>query len=104
MRKYARFQLDDTCQAAFDSLKMKLVEMVILAYSDANKVYKLMPPISRLVHVCHKCYMIKKEVEKPIYFLSHMLSDTQTRWSTIEKEVNDIHYALRIFTQFANTK
>ena len=33
-RKYARFQWDDTCQAAFDSLKMKLVEMVILVSRD----------------------------------------------------------------------
>ncbi|VDI66449.1 Hypothetical predicted protein [Mytilus galloprovincialis] len=37
----------------------------------------------------------EKEVERPIYFLSHKLSDTQTRWSTIEKEAFAIHYALQ---------
>ena len=32
--------------------------------------------------------------EKPIYYLSHKLSDTQTRWSTIEKEAFAIKWAL----------
>ena len=40
-RKYARFQWDDTCQTAFDSLKMKFTEVVILAYPDTNKDYML---------------------------------------------------------------
>ena len=35
------------------------------------------------------------EIEVPIYLLSHKLSDTQTRWATIEKEVYAIHYALQ---------
>ncbi len=34
-------------------------------------------------------------IEKPIYFLSHRLSDTQTRWSTIEKEAYAIYYSLQ---------
>jgi hypothetical protein len=33
--------------------------------------------------------------EKPIYFLSHKLSPTQERWSTVEKEAFAIHYALQ---------
>ena len=33
--------------------------------------------------------------EKPIYYLSHRLSDTQCRWSTIEKEAFAIHFALQ---------
>ena len=33
--------------------------------------------------------------EKPIFWLSHKLSDTQTRWSTIEKEAFAIHYSLQ---------
>ena len=32
--------------------------------------------------------------EKPIYFLSHKLSPTQTRWSIIEKEGYAIYYVL----------
>lgn len=33
--------------------------------------------------------------EKPLYYLSHKLSDTQTRWSTVEKEAFAIHFALQ---------
>ena len=99
-RKYARFQWDDTCQAAFDSLKMKLAEMVILAYPDPNKDYKLYTDASdQLIGACLSQMVYdrrhKKEVEKPIYFLFHKLSDTQTKWSTIEKEAYAIHYALQ---------
>ena len=36
-----------------------------------------------------------KEVEKPVYFLYHKLSNTQCRWSTIEKEADAIHYSLQ---------
>ena len=40
-RKYARFQWSDACQTAFDNLKTKLADMVILAYLDPNKDYRL---------------------------------------------------------------
>ncbi len=33
--------------------------------------------------------------EKPIYYLSHKLSRTQCKWSTVEKEAYAIHYALQ---------
>ena len=32
--------------------------------------------------------------EKPLYFLSHKLSPTQCRWSTVEKECYAIHFSL----------
>ena len=35
------------------------------------------------------------KTEKPIYFLSHKLSDSQRKWSVIEKETFAIHYALQ---------
>jgi hypothetical protein len=34
-------------------------------------------------------------MKQPTYYLSHRLSGTQTRWSTIEKEAFAIHYALK---------
>ena len=41
-----------------------------------------------------------KQEEKPIFFLSHRLSDTQTRWPTIEKEAYEIHFALQKLDQY----
>ena len=40
-RKYAQFQWSDACQTAFDHLKTKLADMIILAYLDPNKDYGL---------------------------------------------------------------
>lgn len=99
-RKYSRFLWDDACQAAFDCLKEKLSEVVILAYPDTNKQYKLYTDASdRSIGACLTQQVYdqseEKEIERPIYFLSHKLSDTQTRWSTIEKEAYAIHYSLQ---------
>ena len=98
-RKWAKFKWDDTCQNAFEKLKGCLADMVILAYPDPNKEYNLYTDASD--YAIGACLTQKvfdpqeqKEVEKPIHFLSHKLSETQTRWSTIEKEAYSIHYAL----------
>ena len=107
-RKYARFQWSDACQTAFDNLKTKLADMVILAYPDPNKDYRLYPDASdQSIGVClyqmvcdEKC---RNEVEKPIYLLSHKLSNTQTRWSTIEKEAYAIHYTLQKLNHYLHS-
>ena len=92
MRKYAHFQWDDIYQAAFDSLKMKLAKMVILVYPDPNRDYGLYTYTSdESIGACLSQMLYDQKdkkincffyflVEKTIYFLSHKLSDTQTRW------------------------
>ena len=82
--------------------------MVILAYPDPNKDYRLYTDASdQSIGAClsqmvydKKC---RKEVEKPIYLLSHKLSNTQTRWSTIEKEAYAIHYALQKLNHYLHS-
>ena len=51
---------------------MKLTEMVILAYPDPNQDYELYTNASdqSIVPLVYD-HKEKKEVEKPIYFLSH---------------------------------
>ena len=107
-RKYARFLWDDTCQVAFDCLKKALADMVTLAYPDPNKDYKLYTDASDFcIGACLTQQVYDEtemtEVEKPIYFLSHKLSDTQTRWSTIEKEAYAIHYALQKLNHYMHS-
>ena len=107
-RKYARFVWDDTCQTAFDCLKNKLSETAMLAFPDPNKDYKLYTDASDLsIGACltQQVYdqIEKKEIEKPIYFLSHRLSKTQTRWSTIQKEAYAIHYALQKLNHYLHS-
>ena len=107
-RKYARFQWSDACQTAFDNLKTKLADMVVLACPHPNKDCRLYPDASdQSIGTClsqmvydEKC---RNEVEKPIYLLSHKLSNTQTRWSTIEKEAYAIHYTFQKLNHYLHS-
>ena len=38
---------------------------------------------------------MNKEIEKPIYFLSHKLSDTPKSWSSKEKNAYTVYYLLQ---------
>ena len=94
-KKYARFKWTSECRTAFDFLKESLTVVPLLAYPDTNKPYVLYTDAS---NNCIGACLTQKtddEDEKPIYFLSHKLSQTQTRWSTIEKEGFAIYYALQ---------
>ena len=102
-KKYAKFKWDIDCQTAFDCMKRQLSSLPILGYPDTNKPYILYTDASNsCIGACLTQPIDRKESEspvirneKPIYYLSHKLSDTQTRWSTIEKEAFAIHYALQ---------
>ncbi|CAG2220461.1 unnamed protein product [Mytilus edulis] len=100
-RKNKVFNWTTTCQEAFEKLRDELVKVPLLAYPDLNKPYVLYTDASDscvgacLTQLQKSPIEGENEVERPIYFLSHKLSDTQTRWSTIEKEAFAIHYALQ---------
>lgn len=102
-RKHARFKWTDDCQCAFEYLKQSFTVVPLLAYPDPNKPYTLYTDASNsyigtcLTQSCDENEEILPNVknEKPIYYLSHKLSKTQCKWSTIEKEAFAIHYALQ---------
>ena len=102
-KKYAKFKWSEKCQTAFEFLKNSLTLIPHLVYPDVNKPYTLYTDAS---DTCIGACLTQpadgeEEVipgirnEKPIYYLSHKLSDTQRRWSTIEKEAFAIHFALQ---------
>ena len=94
-KKYARFKWTSECKTAFAFLKESLTVVPLLAYPDTNKPYVLYTDASNnCIRAC-RTQKTDDEEEKPIYFLSYKLSQTQTRWSTIEKEGFAIYYALQ---------
>ena len=102
-KKYARFNWNDECQKSFDYLKDSLIAVPLLGYPDPEKNFSILYTDASdycvgavLVQPCddQEKYIPGVPNEKPIYFLSHKLSDTQRRWSTIEKEFFGITYAL----------
>ena len=102
-RKYAKFNWTEKCQKAFNFLKDSLTVVPLLSYPDPNKPYILYTDASNscvgacLTQACDEEGEVVPGIrnEKPIYYLSHKLSDTQKRWSTIEKEAFGIHFALQ---------
>ena len=102
-RKHARFKWSEECQTVFEYLKQSLTIVPLLAYPDPNKPYTLYTDASNscigacLTQACEDDDGILPNVknEKPIYYLSHKLSRTQCKWSTIEKEAFSIHFALQ---------
>ena len=94
-KKYARFKWNSDCQAAFDYLKESLSVVPLLAYPDTNKPYVLYTDASNNCIGACLTQQTDENEEKPIYYLSHKLSPTQTKWSTIEKEGYAIYYALQ---------
>ena len=103
-KKNARFQWSTRCQEAFDCIKKHLTKIPSLGYPDITKPYIVYCDASdKCIGACLTQLVNGQTdvaVEKPIYFLSHKLSDTQTRWSVIEKECFAIHYALQKFDHY----
>ena len=102
-QKFARFNWTEECQNGFDYLKQSLTVVPLLAYPDPNKPYTLYTDASNTcIGACltqesddQELFLPNVRTEKPIYYLSHKLSKTQCKWSTIEKEAFAIHFGLQ---------
>ena len=70
-----------------------------MAYPDTSKPYILYTDASDDCIGACLCQQ-HEEGEKPIYYLSHKLTASQTKWLTIEKEAFVIFYALEKMDQY----
>ena len=102
-KKHAHYKWSEKHDKAFQYLKDSLSVVPLLAYPDPNKPYTLYTDASgTCIGACltQSCEEIDDTLpnvnnEKPIYYLSHKLSRTQCKWSTVEKEAYAIHFALQ---------
>lgn len=84
-------------QEAFDKLKDALTKAPILSHPCPNRPYTLYSDAS---NKSIGAILVQKDdhgIERVITYLSHKLSGTQQKWSTIEKEAYGIIYALKKF-------
>ena len=93
-RKYAHFKWTDVHQTAFQFIKDSLTTVPLLVYPDPNKPYTLYTDASDTCIGACLTQTCDGE-EKPIYYLSHKLSRTQCKWSTVEIEAYAIHFSLQ---------
>ena len=93
------------CQTAFDELKKHLTSIPLLVYPDLNKPYILYTNATDkaicacLTQPCGSSDSFLPDIkdEAPIYFLSHKLSETLTRWPATETEVCAVNFASQRF-------
>jgi hypothetical protein len=77
-------------------LKDKLSTIPLFAYPQLYKhCYLYTDASDKSIGACLTQICEETKTENSIYFISHKLSDTQSMWSTIEKEAYAIHYALQ---------
>ena len=85
--------LDDSCQQALDQLKGLLTKALSLDFANPDHEYTLYTDSSE-AHIGTVLTQDTRHGEQPIQYLSHKLSDTQQKWSIVEKEAYAIYYDL----------
>ncbi|XP_076901115.1 uncharacterized protein LOC143555456 [Bidens hawaiensis] len=97
--KDAPFDFNDECAKAFDILKLKLVEAPILQSPDWSLPIEIMCDASDYVV---EAVLGQRVDKKPvaIYYASKTLSDTQLNYTTTEKELLAVVYALDKFRSY----
>jgi len=95
------FEWGEAEQAAFEHLKRAVMEDVVLAYPDPNKPFNITADASdyALGAVLSQTDEETK-LERPIMFISTTLSPTERRYTTTEKELYAIVFALDKFRPY----
>jgi hypothetical protein len=87
-----KFVWTDTHQKAFDKIKQIVSREVMLAFPDFSKEFVIHTDASH-----HQLGSVISQNDKPIAFYSRKLSDTQTRYTTTERELLSIVETLKEF-------
>ena len=102
-RKHVKFDWNKQRQDSFDQLKAALINPPVLAVPEFNKNFSLYCDSSSYSIGAVLTQTIDGQ-EKPVYYLSHQLSKTQRKWSTIERECFAIVFALDKFRIYLEGK
>ena len=98
-RKDAKFHWGTDQQAAFEQLKAALITAPVLHLPEMGKPFVLYTDASDATIGAVLAQDVNGD-HKPVYYLSHHLSDTQQRWPIIEKECYSIVFALEKFRPY----
>jgi RNase H-like domain found in reverse transcriptase len=84
MRKDARFEWTNGCAEAFEKVKQYLADPPCLTRPAVGDSLLLYLAVAEHV-VCVALVREKGTQQRPVYFVSHVLQDAETRYSPIEK-------------------
>ena len=78
LKKYAKFDFDESCESAFEGIKFRLVTTPIMVILDWNKEFEIM---------CDTSDYAMGAVFKAIYYVSKTFNEAQETYFTTEKEM-----------------
>lgn len=99
LRKEQPFLWTHIQQKSFNDLKQALVEQVTLEFPDFNQLFYVTTDAS---DIAIGAMLSQGELpnDRPIFFFSRVLNDTQKRYSTIQKELLAIVEAVKTFRPY----
>jgi len=93
--KTGKVQFTETQREAFNNLKIFVCDSTQLYAPVYHRPFNIQCDASDYAVKCCLSQLDDNNTERPLAFASSKLSDTQRRWSTIEKEAYAVLYALK---------
>ena len=99
LEKETKFNFDDSCKAAFEEIKSRLVQAPIMVAPEWDQEFEVMCNASHFAMgaVLGK---IKEKIFRAIYYASITFNEAQENYSTIEKEMLAIVFACEKFRPY----
>ena len=99
LEKDTRFDFDDSCKAAFEEIKIKLVQAPIMAAPEWDQGFEIMCDASDFA-MGAVLGQRKKKIFRTIYYASRTFNEAQENYSTTENEMLAVVFACEKFRQY----
>ena len=99
LEKDTRFNFDDSCKAAFEEIKIRLVQALIMAAPEWDQGFEVMCDASDFA-MGAVLGQRKEKIFRAIYYASRTFNEAQENYSTIEKEMLAIVFACEKFRPY----
>ena len=99
LEKDTKFNFDDSCKAAFEEIKIKLVQAPIMAAPEWDQEFEVMCDASDFA-MGAVLGQRKEKIFRAIYYASRTFNEAQENYSTIEKEMLAIVFAFEKFRPY----
>ncbi|XP_045537307.1 uncharacterized protein K02A2.6-like [Papilio machaon] len=97
LKKESSFQWTSQCEEAFIKIKKEILSERVLTHFDPTKPLVLATDASPLGLGAVLSHRLTDGSERPVAFASRTLSDSEKRYSQIDKEATAIHWGLKKF-------
>ena len=99
LEKDTRFNFDDSCKAAFEEIKIRLVQALIMATTEWDQGFEIMCDASDF-EMGAVLGQRKEKIFRAIYYANRTFNEAQENYSTIEKEMLAIVFACEKFRPY----